>query len=51
MIASANGHTDVVKVLLDKGADTSLKNESGKSATEVAANDEIRNLISRISKL
>jgi len=27
------------------------KNESGKTAAEVAANDEIRNLINRIKKL
>jgi ankyrin repeat protein len=52
MIASANGHTEVVKVLLERGANTELRNQSGKSAADVAANDEIRDLIlSRTNKL
>ena len=40
-----------VKILFDNGADISLKNDSGKTAAEVAANDKIRDLINRIKKL
>jgi ankyrin repeat protein len=52
MIASANGHSEVVKLLLDKGASTSLKNKFGKTAVDVAANEEIKILLTnRIKKI
>jgi ankyrin repeat protein len=47
MIAAANGHFEVVKLLLEKGADASLRNEKGKSAADVAATEEIRLLINQ----
>jgi ankyrin repeat protein len=45
MIASANGHTQIVRLLLDKGANALLKNKFGKSAVDVAAREEIRKLL------
>ena len=42
MIAAALGHTAVVELLLIRGADTSLRDKSGKSAGDLAANDALR---------
>jgi ankyrin repeat protein len=50
MIASANGHTEIVKLLLKKGANASLRNTDGKSAADVAANEEIRILLDNSGK-
>jgi ankyrin repeat protein len=45
MIAAANGHTQIVRLLLEKGANASLKNKYAKSATDVAASEEIKKLL------
>jgi ankyrin repeat protein len=45
MIASANGNTQIVQLLLEKGANTSLRNKYGKSAIDVASSGEIRKLL------
>jgi ankyrin repeat protein len=48
MIASRNGHVDVVKALLNKGASTSIKNKYGKTAGVWAASNghtEILNML------
>jgi ankyrin repeat protein len=45
MIAAANGHTQIVRLLLNKGANASLKNKFDKTASDAAANEEIRKLI------
>ena len=39
-MASKNGHTEIVRILMAKGADQSLKS-SGKSPRDVAGNTEI----------
>lgn len=45
MEASDMGYIDVVKLLLEKGANRDKKNESGETAYDVAATQEIRDLI------
>jgi ankyrin repeat protein len=45
ILASMWGHTEVVRFLLSKGANTSLKNKDGNSALEEAKNPEIRRLL------
>ena len=40
LMASKNGHTEIVRILMAKGADQSLKS-SGKSPRDVAGNTEI----------
>lgn len=43
--AALRGRTDVVNLLLEFGANTSLQNYAGQTASDVAVNDEIRNLL------
>jgi ankyrin repeat protein len=50
IIASAHGNTEIVKLLLGKGANTELKTVEGKTAYDYATNDEIKTLISGYSK-
>jgi hypothetical protein len=50
ILASMNGHQKVVLILLLSGADLNLKNNNNKTAVDVAANEEIRNLISNWNK-
>jgi ankyrin repeat protein len=45
MIAAANGHAEIVRILLEKGANATLKNKFDKTASDAAANEEIRKLI------
>jgi ankyrin repeat protein len=42
MIAASLGHEKAVDVLLAQGADRSLRDKSGKTAADLAANDELR---------
>lgn len=39
------GHTECVKLLLEKGADKTVKSPSGESAVEAAEKEEIKNLL------
>lgn len=43
--AAFYGRTAIVQVLLAAGADTTLRNNNGRTAADMAANDEIRQLI------
>lgn len=45
-LAAGEGHADVVKVLLDRGADTSIKDLYGKTAAEYANTSLIKGLLS-----
>jgi ankyrin repeat protein len=47
MAASLNGNTDIVKLLLEKGANPYLKDKEGKTALDYAGNPEIKNLLNR----
>jgi ankyrin repeat protein len=42
MIAAALGDAGTVALLLQRGADRALKDEDGKTALDLAANDEAR---------
>ena len=44
-VAAHNGHTDIVKYLISKGANINAKIANGKTPYDVAANDEIRNIL------
>lgn len=43
--AALRGRTDVVRLLLEFGANTSLENYAGQTAAAIAVNDEIRSLL------
>ena len=45
MYASINGHIDVVKILIDMGANVNNKNEGGWTALMIASNEEIKKLL------
>ena len=45
MAASANAHEGVVRLLLSRGADASLRNDDGTTALSLAATDEIEELL------
>ena len=45
MQAVAQGHTDIVKLLLENGADIDIKTHKGHTALNFAKNDEIKNLL------
>ena len=47
MAASLNGNTDIVRLLLEKGANPALKDKEGKTAFDYAGNPEIKNLLNR----
>jgi ankyrin repeat protein len=47
MIAASRGHTQMVRFLIGKGATMDGKDRSGKSAYDLATNDELRTLLSR----
>jgi ankyrin repeat protein len=52
--AAYNGHTDVVKLLLENGADPSIKDNTGKTAADIARERgriEIANMIENIMEL
>jgi ankyrin repeat protein len=46
-MASARGEPDVVKILLDNGADTYIINNTGKNALELAHTQEIADMIKK----
>jgi len=49
-VAAYNGHIEIVKLLLERGADTSLKNWQGKTASDVTSNNkEIREIILNVN--
>ena len=45
MEASHRGHSEVVKLLIDGGADVNVKNNKGETAKELAKNNDIKELI------
>jgi ankyrin repeat protein len=45
MVASMNGHTDIVRMLLERGANPGLKDSQGKTAIDYARNSDVRSLI------
>lgn len=46
MLASRNGHGEMVQLLLENGADTEARNDRGETALSMARSDDIRSLIS-----
>ncbi len=50
MVASINGQTDIVSVLLNNGADPFLRTGEGKTALDYAGNDDIKRLLENIAK-
>jgi ankyrin repeat protein len=52
--AAYNGHTDVVKLLLENGADPSIKDNTGKTTADIARENgriEIANMIENVKEL
>ena len=47
MVASMNGYADIVKLLLEKGANPTLTDNEGKTAIDYAGNPDIKNLLKR----
>jgi ankyrin repeat protein len=47
MVASMNGYAEIVKLLLEKGGNPSLKDNEGKTALDYAGNPDIKNLLKR----
>jgi hypothetical protein len=47
MIAAERGHAGAVATLMAAGAQPARKDKSGKSATDLAANDEVRAVLAR----
>jgi len=42
MIAAERGHAAIVALLLNRGATADLRDKGGKTARDLAANDEVR---------
>ena len=49
--ASNNGHVNVINVLLQNGADQSIKNSNHKTAEEIAVSHEVANVIMQFPQL
>jgi ankyrin repeat protein len=47
MAASLNEHAEIVKLLLEKGANPGLKNDEGKTALDYAGNSNIKSLLEK----
>jgi ankyrin repeat protein len=47
MVASVNGNTEIVKLLLEKGANPTLKDKEGKTALDYAGNPDIKKLLAK----
>jgi ankyrin repeat protein len=45
MVASMNGQTDIVSLLLNRGANPGLKTSDGKTAFDYAGNEDIKSLL------
>ena len=45
MHASLSWHAEVVKMLLEKGADIEAKDKKGKTALDLAENDEVKKML------
>jgi len=45
LLAAELGHTELVSLLLEYGANTQLKYNDGMTATEVAKNQEIKEML------
>ena len=50
MRASEMGRTDVVKLLIENGADIFIENKDGKTALDCAKNNEIRKILLKIKE-
>jgi ankyrin repeat protein len=50
MVASMNGQTDIVSILLNKGVNPELRTVEGKTALDYAGNDDIRSLLENIKE-
>ncbi|MDR2548100.1 MAG: ankyrin repeat domain-containing protein [Rickettsiales bacterium] len=49
-LAVENGHIDIVKALIEKGANPLLRNKNGKTPRELATNDDIEELLKGAEK-
>ena len=47
ILASLNGHIDIVRVLLEHHADPNIQNNNGKTAIDVARNSDIKLVIEK----
>lgn len=45
MIASCKGNLEIVKLLVDNGADINIKNNNGKTALDLADSEEIKEVL------
>jgi ankyrin repeat protein len=45
------GHTEIVKTLLDKGADSNIKNSHGETALTLAANDHHTDVVNLLKQV
>ena len=45
MNASYNGHLEIVKFLIENGADINIKNNDGKTALDFAEENDYKNII------
>jgi len=45
MVASMNGHAEIVRMLLERGANPGLKDNNGKTAIDHAKSSDVRNLL------
>ena len=50
MIAAGNGHEEVVKLLLEKGADINAENRDGKNALMFAAENRHKEIVELIKR-
>ena len=49
--AALEGNTDIVKALVDAGADITIKNKNGKTALDCAKSDEIRKILQNAEQI
>ncbi len=44
-IAAAKGHADIVRLLIENGADKKIRNKNGKTPADLAQNDELKSIL------
>ena len=50
ILASKNGHTETVRLLLENGADRDAKDSNGNTARSVAGTDSVKHLFEQLSR-
>ena len=47
MLEAALDHAEIIEILIDRGADQNMRDKGGKTALDLAANEDVRRTLAR----